>query len=91
MKGELTRARAIVALHEIMDRYFGAEKGSQEMYQSFCEDLGLAELWDGEEPLLEQHQPPGTWELLMAIGVTEAELIEHLHANPTLFRRDDAR
>lgn len=89
MKGELTRARAIVALNEVMERYFGSDKGSQEKYQDFCETLGLCELWDGDEPALEEHMPPGTWELLMAIGVTEAELIEHLHANPALLTGEE--
>lgn len=79
----LTRDKAIRALVEVCNRYFGSEKGSAEMYQEFAEDMRLCEPWDGESTTAE-YLPPSLWEILAAAGVDPDHLTEACHLNPLI-------
>lgn len=72
----ITRKQAIKALLALEDKAFGHDKGSGEMYQEFCELMGLCEEWDGESETKEENWAPGFWELLMAIGVKPQEIVD---------------
>lgn len=81
---EITRAKAIKALSALWDIAFPERSG--ERCQEWAEANHLCAIWDPDS--LEDQQdamPPGIWDLMLALGVTPAELIEHCHANPKLF------
>ena len=80
---KLTRDSAICAIVEVFERYFGAEKGSAEMYQEFAEDMRLCEVWDGESTTPE-YLPPSIWEILAATGIHPDHLTEACHINPLI-------
>jgi hypothetical protein len=82
---KVTREKAIKAINELFDRHFGCDKGSGEDYQEWAEDMKLCEPWDGEGSFTEENYPPGQWDILQAIGVTQDEIIELLGANPAIF------
>ena len=83
---KITRVQAIKAIDSLFDRYFGSDKGSNELYESWASDNKLCEPWNGEEELTEEHIPPGQFDILMALGITKEELIEHLGVNPEIFK-----
>lgn len=87
---EITRAEAIKALESVFDKAFGNDKGSGDAYEDWAREQGLCADWDGEEEITDDMLAPGQWDLLLAVGVTPEELIEHLHANPEIFNRDPA-
>jgi hypothetical protein len=81
---EITRAKAIKAISDMWDVAFPERSG--ERLQDWAEAHHLCAIWDPDS--LEDQQdaiPPGIWDLMLALGVTPAELIEHCHANPKLF------
>ncbi len=82
----LTRNNAIRALVEIFECYFGAEKGSGEMYQEFAEDLHLCEAWDGDmgSSMAPESLPPSMWELLAAAGIHPDHFTEACRINPLI-------
>lgn len=82
---EITRADAIKALDSLFEKAFGNDKGSGEMYEDWARERGLCDDWDGYGEVTDGMVPPGQWDILLAMGVTPAELIEHLHANPAIF------
>ena len=79
----MTRDKAICALVEMSERYFGAEKGSAEMWQEFCGDLRLCTEWDGESTT-EEDLPPSMWEILAAAGVHPDHITQACGINPVI-------
>lgn len=80
---EITRVQAIIGLSEMWDIAF--PENSQGRVQDWGERLDLCDMWDGDEDYTDDMRPPGVWDLLLALGVTPQELIEHCHANPKMF------
>jgi hypothetical protein len=79
----ITRVQAIHALNAMWDIAF--PENSHGRVQDWAEGLDLCDMWDGDEDYTDDMKPPGIWDLLLSLGVTPAELIEHCHANPALF------
>lgn len=81
---DITRVKAIKALSALWDIAFPERSG--ERCQEWAENNHLCAIWDPDS--LDDQQdamPPGIWDLMLVLGVTPAELIEHCHANPKLF------
>jgi hypothetical protein len=80
----MTRVQAIKALDRMWEIAF--PEGSHERVQDWAEGLGLCDEWDPDDDGPQDGAvPPGIWDVVMALGVTPAELIEHCHANPKIF------
>lgn len=81
---KIERAGAIKALSDMWDIAF--PEGAMERVQDWGERNDLCDEWNPEEAgWPDDCRPPGIWDLLMVLGVTPQELIEHCHANPALF------
>jgi hypothetical protein len=81
---DVTRVKAIKALSALWDIAFPERSG--ERCHEWAEANYLCAIWEPDS--LEDQQdamPPGIWDLMLALGVTPAELIQHCHANPKLF------
>jgi len=78
-----TREQAIKVIEAIFDRAFGNDKGSNDAYCEFMENMGLAK-YDDDYNTIEQ--PPGMYDIMMALGITADELVSILHLNPKIFK-----
>ena len=79
----LTRDKAIRALVEMIERFGGSEKGSDELWHEFAQDMHLCTEWDGEATT-EEDLPPSMWEILAAAGVQPDHLMEACGINPVI-------
>lgn len=83
----LTRKEAIECIEQLFERYFGCDKGSDELYFDFLESMGLV-TFDLDTGDMVEDVWPGQSEFFLALGVQPSELIDIFGHNPSCYTKE---
>ena len=83
----IDKIKAIKAIYEIFERYFGNDKGSGDMYCDFVEDMELFDPeWNEETGGYENDDlPPRVEELMISAGIKPQDIFDALNLNVHCF------
>lgn len=85
---KISKHLALKALLSLDSYAFGNDKGSDELYQEWCEENNLVPEWDEDRPLTNDDIAPSFIELFLAIGITPQEIHSILKDNPCRYPKE---